>query len=231
MRRRRRLEEEELEERKQAAKPRLPQLAELDEGKRAGVLEELQSAGGNRAFQHVMAGPQLQREAVPATTLAPRITRPFMKITTAASTATSYAGGKTTTLEIAAEPIKGPSTVKGHEGEFELVENYELEAKSPRDRATGQATGATQYSELKVVVRKSVGVTRLRQAFTNNEQLNILIMSPIEDGVETMSLTKAAVVGVKDLPNGNVELRFVFEKVRWGAGEMETADDWKKSPA
>lgn len=225
---RRRRWEEELEEREPRAKP---QLAQLDEGKRAGVIEELQRAGGNRAFQQVVDGQALQREAAPATAPTPRITRPFMKITTSARTATSYAGDKSTTVEIPSEPIKGPSTVKGHEGEFELVENYELEAKSPRDKATGQATGQSQYSELKVVVRKSVGVTRLRHAFLNNEQLDIVIMSPIEDGVETMALIKAAVVGVKDLPNGNVELRFVFEKVRWGAGELETADDWKKSPA
>ena len=229
MPKRRRWEEEleELEERERAAKPNI---AQLDEGKRAGMLEELQRAGGNRALQQVVGAQALQREAAPVAA-APKLTRPFMKVTTTASTATSYAGGETTTLKTPAEPIKGPSTVKGHEGEFELEENYELEAKSPRDKATGQATGQSQYSELKVVVRKSVGVTRLRHAFMNNEQLDIVIMSPIEDGVETITLTKAAVVGVKDLANGNVELRFVFEKVRWGAGEMETADDWKKSPA
>jgi type VI protein secretion system component Hcp len=225
---RRRRWEEELEEREPRVKP---QLAQLDEGKRAAVLEELQRGGGNRAFQQLVGGQALQREAAAATAPAPRITQPFMKITTSPRTATSYAGDKTTTIAIPSEPIKGPSAVKGHEGEFELVENYELEAKSPRDKASGQATGKSQYSELKVVVRKSVGVTRLRHAFMNNEQLDIVIMSPIEDGVETMTLTKAAVVGVKDLANGNVELRFVFEKVRWGAGEMETADDWKKSPA
>jgi Type VI secretion system effector, Hcp len=223
MPRRRRWEEEELDERERPAKPKL---AQLDEGTRAGVLEELQRAGGNRAFQQVVGGKSLQREAAPATASSPRITRPFMKVTIAASTGTSYAGGEMTTITTPAEPIKGPSTVKGHEGEFELAENYELEAKSPRDMATGQATGRRQYSELKVVVRKSVGVTRLRQALARSEPLELVIMSPIEDGTETMKLTGAVVVGVKDLANGNVELRFVFQKIDWGAGGLETEDAW-----
>jgi hypothetical protein len=222
MARRRRWEEEELDERERPAKPKL---AELDEGTRAGVVEELQRAGGNRAFQQVVGGQSLQREAaakLPAT----QITQPFMKVMTAASTSTSYAGGQTTTTTTPGEPIKGPSNLKGHEGEFELVENYELEAKSPRDKASGQATGQRQYSELKVVVRKSAGITRLRQALARNDLLEIVIMSPIEDGIETTKLTGATVVGVKDLASGNVELRFVFQKIDWGAGGLATTDDW-----
>lgn len=47
------------------------QLAQLDTATRAGVLQELQRAGGNRAVQQVVAGAQLQRdvatEARPAT--------------------------------------------------------------------------------------------------------------------------------------------------------------------
>jgi phage tail-like protein len=62
MRRRRRWEEEELEERERPAKP---QLAQLDEGTRAGVLEELQRAGGNNAVQRVV-GAQLQRDPTTA---------------------------------------------------------------------------------------------------------------------------------------------------------------------
>lgn len=226
MRKRRRWEEElEEPERSMKSKPE-PDLAQLDEGTRAGVLEELQRAGGNRAFQQVVGGRSLQREAAAAKASAPQIKQPFMKVMIAASTATSYAGGETTKITTPAEQIKGPSTAKGHEGEFELVENYELEAKSPRDRGSGQATGQRQYSELKVVVRKSVGITRLRQALARNDRLEIVITSPIEDGVETTKLTGAEVVGVKDLANGNVELRFVFQKIEWGAGGLQTGDDW-----
>jgi hypothetical protein len=62
MARRRRWEEELDREAERAAKPPLArQLSVLDEGKRAGVLEELQSAGGNRALQQVVGG-LLQRD-------------------------------------------------------------------------------------------------------------------------------------------------------------------------
>ena len=68
MRRRRRWEDEQLDERERPAKPRL---AQLDEGTRAGVLEQLQRAGGNTALQRVV-GPQLQRDTTTAETPAKR---------------------------------------------------------------------------------------------------------------------------------------------------------------
>jgi hypothetical protein len=60
---RRRRWEEELEERERSPKPTL---ARLDEGKRVGVLEELQRAGGNSALQRVV-GAELQRDTATAT--------------------------------------------------------------------------------------------------------------------------------------------------------------------
>jgi type VI protein secretion system component Hcp len=201
MAKRRRWEEELEREAERAGKPQLAQqLADLDEGKRAGVLEELQKAGGNRALQQVVGG-QLQREA--ATVALPRITRPFMKI----------------------DGIRGPSSVKGHQGEFELEENYELEVKTPTDLGSGQAAGKRRYSDLKVVIRKSTGVTALRQAITTNQRIaTIVLIAPVEDGVETTTLKDVYVVGVKDLGNGNVEIRFVFREIAWEAGELAASD-------
>lgn len=198
--------EEELE---REGKPQLArQLADLDEGKRAGVLSELQQ-GGNRALQQVVAGPQLQREAAPIS--APvRSSRPYMKI----------------------DGIRGPVEREGHKGEFELVEDYELEVKSPTDRSTGQARGKREYSDLKVVIRKSAGVTQLRRAITENRVIKeIVIVTSLSDDpkrpeFETTRLTGARVVGVKDLGNGNVEIRFVFENISWDAGELSAADKW-----
>lgn len=201
MKKRRRWEEE-LE--REAERSGEPELARLDEGTRASVLQELQRAGGNRALQQVVGGPQLQREAARAG-VEPSPTRPFMKI----------------------DGIPGPSRFKGHEGEFELEENYELDVKSSTDRSTGQATGKRQYSDLKVVIRKSAGVTSLRKAITGNEVIKeIVIVSALEDGLETTLLSGVRVVGVKDLGNGNVEIRFVFEKVSWEAGELTATDKW-----
>lgn len=201
MAKRRRWEEELEEEAERAGRPQLAQqLADLDEGKRAGVVEELQKGGGNRAFQQIIGG-QLQRETAAAAL--PRIAKPFMKI-----------GG-----------IRGPSGVKGHEGEFELEENYELEVKTPTDVESGQPYAKRRYSDLKVVVRKSVGVTALRMAIARNDKIaTIVLLSPVADGVETTTLKDVAVVGVKDLANGNVEVRFVFSEIEWDAGELTTID-------
>lgn len=197
--------EEELE---REGKPQLArQLADLDEGKRAGVLAELQQ-GGNRALQRVVAGPELQREAAPSGSPR-RMSRAYMKI----------------------DEVRGPVERQGHEGEFELEEDYELEVKAPTDRASGQARGKREYSDLKVVIRKSVGVTSLRKAIAENKVIKeIVIVTPLSDDPskqeesETTTLSKARVVGVKDLGNGNVEIRFVFEEISWDAGKITAVD-------
>jgi len=200
MRRRRRFEEEELEEREQSAKPQLPQLAELDEGKRAGVLEELQSAGGNRAFSQVVSGPHLQRETAAAPVRELSTNRTYMTV----------------------DGIKGPETWKTHEGQFE-VESFDLEQSSPRDRASGLATGKRQFSEAIVVVRKSSATPKFRQALAQNQ---IIKTVTIDDGIEVTTLSDVTVVGVKEAGAGKVQLRFVYKKIGWSSGGVEWSDEW-----
>jgi type VI protein secretion system component Hcp len=200
MRRRRRLEEEELEEREQSAKPQLPQLAELDEVKRAGVLEELQSAGGNRAFSQVVAGQQLQRETAATPVRELLAERTYMTV----------------------DGIKGPETWKKHEGQFE-VESFELEQSSPRDRATGLATGKRQFSEAIVVVRKSSATPKFRQALAHNQVIKTIT---IDDGIEVTTLSDVTVVGVKEAGTGKVQLRFVYKKISWSSGGNVFEDEW-----
>jgi type VI protein secretion system component Hcp len=182
-----------------------PQLAGIDEARRAGVVEELQRAGGNRAFQQVLADQTLQREAAPkgVPSLAPTV--PTMRI----------------------DGIPGPSKRKGLEGLFELEQQYELEARSPIDPATGRTSGRRQYSEVRVVLRKSTAITQLRRALAENKLIKeIVLTSPVEDGTETTTLKNARVVGVKDLANGNVELRFTFGEISWDAGSQSASDEW-----
>lgn len=205
MAKRRRWEEEELE---RESKPQLArQLADLDEGQRASVLAELHQ-GGNRALQQVVAGPQLQREAAPSAPIYQRMSRPTMKI----------------------DGIRGPVTRKGSEGEFDLEQDYELEVKSPTSRSSGQPTGPREYSDLKVVVRKSVGVTPLRRAIAENKVIKQIVIvtslndDPMNRESEKTTLSNARVVGVKDLGNGNVEIRFIFEEISWDAGDISAVD-------
>ena len=208
MAKRRRWDEEELEEAAaRAGKPELArQLADLDEGKRAGLVEQLQKGGGNRAFQadHRRAAP-----ARDATAALPRVTTPTMKV----------------------DGIRGASAAKGHEGEFELEENYELEVKTPTDMESGLPYAKRRYSDLKVVIRKSTGVTQLRQAISTNKKIEtIVLITPVADGAETTTLKEVYVVGIKDLANGNVEIRFVFHEISWDAGDL-TATDTRRPPS
>jgi hypothetical protein len=200
MRRRRRLEEEELEEREQATKPQLPQLAELDEGKRAGILEEIQSAGGNKAFSQVVAGQHLQRETAPAPLREVSAGRTYMTV----------------------DGIKGPEVLKGHEGQFE-VERFDLEQEVPHDPGSGLPTGVRRFSEAIVVVRKSSATPKFRQALSTNQVLEKIT---IDDGIEKTALSKVTVVGVKEMGAGKVQLRFVFKEVTWTAGDVEFTDEW-----
>jgi type VI protein secretion system component Hcp len=203
---RRRRWEERLE-REDESKPKLPQLADIDEGKRADVVEELQRAGGNRAFQQVLTEQRLQRET--AASSVPSLTRtvPTMRI----------------------DEIPGPSKRRGYEGLFELEQQFELEARTPTERTSGQAYGHREYSDVKVVLRKSTAITQLRRALAENKVIKeIVITTPVEDGIETTTLKKARVVGVKDLGNGNVELRFVFHEITWDAGSLSASDEWSR---
>jgi type VI secretion system Hcp family effector len=200
MRRRRRREEEELEEREESAKPQLPQLAELDEGKRAGILEEIQSAGGNKAFSEVVAGQQLQRETAPAPLRDVSEGRIYMTV----------------------DGIKGPEVRKGHEGQFE-VEKFDLEQEVPHDVTSGLPTGARRFSEAVVVVRKSTATPKFRQALSTNQVLETIT---IDDGIEKTALSKVTVVGIKEMGAGKVQLRFVFKDITWTAGDVEFTDQW-----
>src|SRR5687768_12470269 len=118
MARRRRRWEEELERELERPTERA-QLADLDEGKRAGMLEELQRAGGNRALQQVVGSQQLQREAAPTVPkLQQRETRTYMSV----------------------KGVPGPVLEKAHRGQFDVIK-FSHKVVSPRDSASGQPTG------------------------------------------------------------------------------------------
>src|SRR5262245_46044480 len=80
-----------------------PQLARLDPASRAGVLENLQRAGGNNAIQRALAGAQLQRQ--PTLKEQPRTaTRWVLSIDGTAVPVRSVAGG-----DVRVEVVHGPS--------------------------------------------------------------------------------------------------------------------------
>jgi type VI secretion system secreted protein Hcp len=204
MRRRRSWEEEELEREAEApAKTELPQLADLDEGKRAGVVEELQRAGGNRAFQQVVEGQQLQREtASNVPKLQQRETRTYMAV----------------------KDVPGPVLEKSHRGQFDVIK-FSHKVVSPRDSASGQPTGKRQHSAATVVLPTSEGTVPFREAVTKNMVLpEVIIYRPSQ----TITLVNVSVAEVEDLDEDQVLLKLVYEKITWntpGQGGGQTAQD------
>jgi type VI secretion system secreted protein Hcp len=202
MAKRRRWEEELEREVERAGKP---QLAQLDEGKRAGMLEELQRSGGNRALQQVVAGPQLQRdEAAPKPSYSQKDWRSFMLV----------------------EDIPGPVAEKAHAGQFEL-KKFSHKVTSPRDVSSGQPSGKRQHSPVTVILPTSEGTVPFRQAGIENKPIKkITIFRPNQ----TITLTNATVSVFEDLDEDEVLLTFVYDEIEWstpgkGGGEVYT-DKW-----
>jgi type VI secretion system Hcp family effector len=195
--------EEELE--RQVERSDKPQLAQLDEGKRAGMLEELQRGGGNRALQQVVAGPQLQRdEAAPKAVYSQRETRSFMLV----------------------DGIPGPATERAHAGQFELLK-FSHKTTSPRDASSGQARGARQHAPLTVTLPTSEGTIPFRQALVENKPIKkITIFRPSQ----TITLTNATVTVMEDLDDDQVLLAFVFQGIEWStpgkSGGQSYSDKW-----
>jgi type VI secretion system secreted protein Hcp len=196
--------EEELE---REGKPKLArQLAELDEGKRAGVLEELQRAGGNRALQQVVGGSELQREAA-ASPYPQRETRTFMAV----------------------KGIPGPVVEKAHKDQFDVLK-FSHKMVSPRDPASGLPTGKRQHTAATVVLPTSEGTVPFREAVSKNVVLpEVVIYRPSQ----TITLTNVSVSEVEDLEEDQVLLKLVYEKIVWstpGQGGGQSYQDAWASP-
>jgi len=196
MAKRRRRWEEELE--RGRGRPAKPNLAQLDPDTRAGVLEELQRAGGNRAFQQVVGGQQLQRQAVPA------------RLPTAA-TATAF-------MRIA--EIPGPSKLAGHVGEHEVI-SLEHDVNVPMIQEVGdrQHAGHPRFSDLNVVIKKSTMTNRFTQFVMGADPIpKVEITSVLEDGTELMTLTGVHVRGIKERSEGGgptlVYLTLAYDEIR-----------------
>jgi type VI secretion system secreted protein Hcp len=208
MGRRRRWEEELERELEGSVKPQVQKLADLDEGKRAGMLEELQRAGGNRALQEVVGTQQLQREAAPTVPkIQQRETRTYMSV----------------------KGVPGPVLEKAHRGQFDVIK-FSHKVVSPRDSASGQPTGKRQHSAATVVLPTSEGTVPFRDAVTKNMVLpEVVIYRPSQ----TITMVNVSVAEVEDLDEDQVLLKLVYEKITWntpGEGGGTTAEDAWLSP-
>ena len=71
--------------------------------------------------------------------------------------------------------IKGDSLVKGHEGQI-VATSFDYDVKSPRDPATGLATGKRQHSPITLRINSSATSVHLFQALVTNENLTSVVI-------------------------------------------------------
>lgn len=134
--------------------------------------------------------------------------------------------------------IKGSCIQKGKEGLIEVIA-FDHQITSPRDAATGQASGKRQHQPLVVTKELDKSTTALIQALIQNETLisfELKFFAPNKLGTAggqgaefnhfTIRLKNASVAGIKTImPNNkNPELSkyaeyeecaFVYEEIEW----------------
>ncbi|MBL7713070.1 MAG: type VI secretion system tube protein Hcp [Chitinophagaceae bacterium] len=147
--------------------------------------------------------------------------------------------------------FKGSVIQKGREGWIE-VNAFDHEILSPRDAATGQATGRRQHKPLVITKELDQSSTMLLTALISNETLSsveLKCFAPNKlgaaggQGVETLqytiALSNAHIVSVRTqmLNNKNPDLvryeqfeevAFTYEKISWTwhLGNKTAADSW-----
>ena len=141
--------------------------------------------------------------------------------------------------------IRGESTQKGRENQHRLLA-YSHEIVSPRDPATGQATGKRQHQPFRIVKVLNQGSPPLMTAMTTSEDLSSVVIdvwTPTSVGAEvkllTYTLTNARIVSLRPwMPNRSdasaqsyppaEEIAFTYQtiKVLYWNGGIESVDEW-----
>lgn len=141
--------------------------------------------------------------------------------------------------------IDGEVTQRGREDQHRLLA-YSHEIVSPRDPASGQATGKRQHQPFRIVKLINQGSPKLLTAMRNNEALTEVVVdiwSPSQTGAEikllTYTLKNARIVSLRPwMPNKSdtsaqpyppaEEIAFVYESIRltFHNGGIESTDDW-----
>lgn len=142
--------------------------------------------------------------------------------------------------------FKGSSTSKGKEAQIDCV-GFSYGIQSPRDAATGQASGKLQHSPIVIIKHLDGSTPQILQAASTDEVLKTVVIELYRvagngknDIYETIRLTNATISKVsqyggtsspeKLLPNSNPyeEISFTFQKIQVENNDSKTsaADDW-----
>jgi len=142
--------------------------------------------------------------------------------------------------------IKGSLTTKGHEGAIEVL-SVSHSIVSPRDAASGLATGKRMHKPLVITIPLDKSAPLLWNALTQNEALTKFELSFWAPGVNgmdkqefTIKLTNASVVsidfgmspetdGVAKAGTPHETISFVYQKIEWTwvDGGITAMDDWE----
>jgi type VI secretion system secreted protein Hcp len=147
--------------------------------------------------------------------------------------------------------IKGSVTQKGREGKI-LVIAFTHDVTSPRDTATGLATGRRQHGPIVITKEIDRASPPLHAAQTDNEnfkewelelyasQAHVGAASGVEVQYFTITLTNASIASFRtEMPNNKhadlaklntfEEIAFTYQKIAWTwtDGGLSATDDWE----
>lgn len=125
------------------------------------------------------------------------------------------------------------------------VSNFSHEVSSPRDAASGMATGRRQHSPLKIVKAIDKTSPLLYNALTTNEVLTNVTLTFTQGGavkagapapVYSIVLTNASISGIVQtvdestgLPYEEISLTYQKIEWRWHEGNVTSQDSWAQS--
>jgi type VI secretion system secreted protein Hcp len=134
--------------------------------------------------------------------------------------------------------FKGDSSQKGHEDQI-LVSGYSFEVDSPRDAASGQASGKRQYKPIMITKELNGSSPQLLQAAATNEILTSVVINFYksdrtgkQSNYYRVTLTDGSISSVHQYSSGatvNEDVSFTFRKIEQEDLVAKTSfeDDWE----
>jgi type VI secretion system secreted protein Hcp len=130
--------------------------------------------------------------------------------------------------------IKGGVTAKGFENRIEVI-SVSHEIISPRDAASGQATGKRQHKPFTITKRIDKASPLLNQALVNNENISEFKLQ-VTNGAKAeyeITLRNASISSIKLVTDENGKttevISFTYQKIEWAwvDGNITATDDWE----
>jgi type VI secretion system secreted protein Hcp len=135
--------------------------------------------------------------------------------------------------------VRGGVTQKGRENSI-LVAAFDDEIVSPRDPASGLATGQRQHKPLKVTIEIDQSAPILYQMLATNENITNLELKfwrPSAVGVDaqfyTVKLTNASIADIHATTDAShttmLDVSFTYQKIQWTwvEGGVTAVDNWQ----